>query len=131
MLPSYDVLSHFSLPSPLLAFPFPTHNPSHDAWQSKRHAYATPFYGHGTPPPSCFAEPSNRGRYRLRTSDCVNPHLVVTQRGTSYKITNISSTIVNIPLIKSVAIAANKYFMVPPNCLVLDHHIQKQCHRVL
>jgi hypothetical protein len=54
--------SHTYVPSPLLAFPCPAHDLSHDAWQSKWCTYAPPFYRHGTPLPSCLAEPSNRGK---------------------------------------------------------------------
>jgi hypothetical protein len=40
----------------------PAHAPSRDEWQSKRRAYISSFYVHGTPPPSCSIKPSNRGK---------------------------------------------------------------------
>jgi hypothetical protein len=50
------------LPSPLVAFPCPTHDPSHDEWQSKQCVDAPSFYVHGTLPPLCLAKPLNRGK---------------------------------------------------------------------
>jgi hypothetical protein len=43
--------------SPPLACIYTPYKSSCAAWKSKWHAYAPPFYGHITPPPSCLAQP--------------------------------------------------------------------------
>jgi hypothetical protein len=81
MLPLHDVLSHTFVPSPPLTFPCPTHDPYHDKWQSKWHAYAPPFYGHTTLPPSCLVEPSNRGKISPSDLSQCQSKPLVTQGG--------------------------------------------------
>jgi hypothetical protein len=57
LYPFHVVLAHSYKPSPLLTSLYTPHNPTHAAWQRKRHAYAPPSYAHGSTPPSCLAQP--------------------------------------------------------------------------